>query len=117
MTGRPPVVRRLAPGEAGDAHTRALAERVRVVRVPWLTTGVAAVTLGRWILVSRDHAGDRGLLAHELVHVRQWAELGVPRFLWRYVGAYLAGRRRGLRHDAAYRAIPFEEEARRLTGR
>jgi hypothetical protein len=55
------------------------------------------------------------LLAHEVVHVRQWRQLGKTRFLRRYLGEYLANRRRGLSHDRAYRAISFEEEARRLS--
>ena len=52
------------------------------------------------------------LLVHELVHVRQWGELGVIRFLWRYLSGYLGGRWKGLGHHAAYLAIPLEVEAR-----
>lgn len=89
-------------------------ERHRVVAVPWLPLGVAGMTLGRLIVLHRDHLGDETLLRHELVHVRQWRELGVPRFLWRYLSAYVAGRLRGLGHQAAYRAIPLEVEARSL---
>ena len=44
------------------------------------------MTLGRWILLRRGHEHDRGLIAHELVHVRQWRELGAVRFLVRYLG-------------------------------
>jgi hypothetical protein len=88
-----------------------------VVVVPCLTPGVAAMTLGRLILLRSDHAGDDALLAHELVHVRQWRELGAARFLWCYLAAYAAGRRAGLGHAAAYRAIPLEAEARELAGR
>jgi Domain of unknown function (DUF4157) len=91
--------------------------RARVLLVPFLTPGVGAMTLGRLILLRRDHAGDEALLAHELVHVRQWRELGPFRFLWRYLGAYARGRRAGLGHEAAYHAIPLEVEARRLAGR
>jgi hypothetical protein len=75
------------------------------------------MTLGRVILLRRDHAGDTALLAHELVHVRQWRELGGARFLWRYLGAYFQGRAAGLGHQRAYEAIPLEVEARTLTGR
>ena len=91
--------------------------RARIVDVPWLTPGVAAMTLGPVILLRRDHATDEALLAHELVHVRQWRELGVPRFLWRYLGAYLRGRLGRLSHQEAYEAIPLEVEARSLAGR
>jgi hypothetical protein len=92
-------------------------ERARLVTVPVLTPGVAGMTLGRWILLRRGHEHDPDLVGHELVHVRQWRELGPLRFLWRYLAAYLRGRRRGLGHAEAYAAIPFEQEARALTGR
>jgi len=65
-------------------------------------------------------AGDRLQLArtieHELVHVRQWQTHGIWRFLRRYLGEYLRGRRKGLGHDEAYRAISFEVEARLIAG-
>ena len=54
------------------------------------------------------------LILHELVHVQQWAELGVLRFLWQYVSGYLRGRLTGLAHQDAYRAIPIEIAAREL---
>ena len=91
--------------------------RARIIQVPSLTPGVAAMTLGRVILLRRDHVADTALVAHELVHVRQWRELGVARFLWRYLGAYFRGRVAGLGHQQAYEAIPLEVEARRLAGR
>lgn len=92
-------------------------ERTRIVVVPRLASGVAGMTLGRWILLRRGHDRDRVLLAHELVHVRQWRELGGARFLVRYLGAYARGRMRGLGHHDAYEAIPEEREARALAGR
>ncbi len=64
--------------------------------------------------------GDRPtlarLLTHELVHVRQWAELGPVRFTVEYLSGYLAGRRQGLDHQRAYLAIPLEREARSISG-
>ena len=96
---------------------RADVARARIVDVPFLTPGVAAMTLGRLILLRHDHRGDEALLAHELVHVRQWRELGAVRFLWRYLGAYARGRAAGLGHQRAYDAIPLEVEARTLAGR
>jgi Domain of unknown function (DUF4157) len=91
-------------------------ERARLVTVPVLTPGIAGMTLGRWILLRRGHQHDHGLIAHELVHVRQWRELGPARFLVRYLGAYARGRWRGLGHQAAYEAIPLEAEARAIAG-
>ena len=92
-------------------------DRARLGRVPVLTPGIAGMTLGRWILLRRGHEHDRDLIAHELVHVRQWRELGAVRFLVRYLGAYAGGRRRGLGLQAAYEAIPLEAEARLVSGR
>jgi hypothetical protein len=73
--------------------------------------GAAAITLGRVVSVRRRFATDERLLRHELVHVRQWRELGPIRFLARYLGAYLRWRLRGYGHWAAYRRIPLEVEA------
>lgn len=80
---------------------------------------IQAMTLGRTILLdplllsaAQDRAGL--LLVHELVHVRQWHELGVVRFLWRYLTAYVRGRFDRLGHRAAYLAIPLEVEARQM---
>jgi Domain of unknown function (DUF4157) len=91
-------------------------ERARLVVVPVLTPGVAGMTLGRWVLVRRGHEHNGRLLAHELVHVRQWRELGAACFLVRYLGAYVRGRWRGLGHAAAYQSIPLEVEARADAG-
>ena len=109
---------RLTP-EARAAFTHvpaADAMRARIVIVPVLTPGVAAMTVGRLVFLRRDHERDAVLIAHELVHVQQWRELGAARFLSRYLAAYVKGRRLGLGHWAAYRAIPFEVEARARTG-
>lgn len=73
--------------------------------------GAAAITLGPVIAVRRRFLDDERLLRHELVHVRQWRNLGIAGFLVRYVGAYLRWRLRGYGHWAAYRRIPLEIEA------
>jgi len=78
---------------------------------------ISAMTLGTTIFLDPAvlTAAKRRpglLLVHELVHVRQWGELGVIRFLWRYLSSYVGGRWKGLGHHAAYLAIPLEVEAR-----
>jgi hypothetical protein len=97
-------------------------DSVRIRPAPWLVQkiwgrGIRAMTLRNTILLdplllsaAQDRAGI--LLVHELVHVRQWHDLGVTRFLWRYLTAYLTGRRDGLGHRRAYLGIPLEVEAR-----
>jgi hypothetical protein len=84
------------------------------VGYPWwlrlfVHRNVAAITLGRRIYIAEE--ATEVILRHEMVHVRQAGELGLPRFLWRYVAEYLRNRWRGMAHDAAYRAISFEVEA------
>ena len=65
-------------------------------------------------VLERDPATLGLLIVHELVHVRQWAQLGIFRFLWSYLAGYLRGRLTGLSHMAAYRAIPLEVDAREV---
>lgn len=114
-------MRRLNPQEiAGyDLVPAEIARRARVQKVPVLSPGMDGMTVGRFILVLRDddHSGHRLLLAHELVHVEQYAQLGTVRFLWRYVREYLAHLRRLRNHMQAYRAISLEVEARAVSGR
>ena len=109
---------RLTPAaQARFVHVRAIDRaRARVIVVPVLTPGVAAMTLGRFVFVRRSHERDLGLLAHELVHVEQWRELGVVRFLRVYLADYLRGRRAGMTHWVAYRAISLEADARTRAG-
>ena len=109
-------MRRLTPQEiAGyDLVPADLARRARVQKVPLLAPGMHGMTLGRLIMVLRDddRSGRRVLLAHELVHVEQYARLGVVRFLRRYVREYLVNLWRLRSHRQAYEAISLEAEAR-----
>ena len=50
-----------------------------------------------------------GLLFHELVHVEQYRQLGIPRFSELYVRGFLTG--------GSYEAIPLEVNAYTLEGR
>lgn len=70
-----------------------------------------AITLGKTVIVRPNSANKKPLMDHELVHVRQYQELGRLRFLARYVGSYLKLRVAGHGHMAAYRRIPLEIEA------
>ncbi|MFB0926461.1 MAG: DUF4157 domain-containing protein [Acidimicrobiales bacterium] len=70
-----------------------------------------ALTLGNIIFVRKRSCDHQDLMAHELVHVRQFKDLGSVRFLARYVGSYLRFRLSGYGHMAAYRRIPLEVEA------
>lgn len=110
MPGRPLTEAEIA---AYDHVPPAVRRRARVRRVPWLPPGTAAMTLGRTILVVRPvpNDGSSRLLAHELVHVDQYARRGALRFLVGYATAYLRLVVRLRSHDAAYRAIPAEIEA------
>ncbi len=76
-----------------------------------------AITIGHRIFIQPDRfddvAGGRApeLLAHELIHVEQWARLGACGFLSRYLGDYARLRLLGLSHHPAYRHIRAEWEA------
>lgn len=77
--------------------------------------GSVGITLGSLVIVRKSAARGGGfakLLAHEQVHVRQFAELGVGRFVARYLGSYARFRLRGYGHWQAYSRIPLEVEAR-----
>ena len=84
-------------------------QRASAMTVPW------AVYLDPQLLAGDVHRLG-GLIVHELVHLRQWRQLGVARFLWRYLGDYWRARRRGFSHRQAYLAISLEEEARQVSG-
>ncbi len=60
------------------------------------------------VVVSQGPFGD-GLLFHELVHVEQYRQLGIPRFAELYVRGFLAG--------GSYDSIPLEANAYILGGR
>lgn len=72
------------------------------------------MTIGRFVLLRDDHIERTGstLLAHELVHVRQFAEMGAVRFLAAYLSSYFKNLKRTRNHRQAYLDIPLEQEAR-----
>ncbi len=77
--------------------------------------GSGGITLGSLVIVRKSAARGGGfaeLLAHEQVHVRQFAELGAARFLARYLTSYARFRLRGYGHWQSYSRIPLEVEAR-----
>ena len=125
----PSVVARLGGGDPAEIVSRlglGDIDRVPIQPAPkWMVRtwrgDVAAMTLPWAIYVRHDVlAGDSlrlaGLVNHELVHVRQWQQLGTMRFLRRYLTEYLRGRQKGLGHNKAYLAISLEKEARELSG-
>lgn len=92
-----------------------LARRVSVVRIPFIPGGYQGITLGRYVLLARDVAADgtSTLLAHELVHVRQWRDQGLLGFSYRYLRDFLSNLVRTRSWKRAYRDIPAELEASR----
>lgn len=103
--------------EAYDVLPRDLARQVRVRRVRGIPGGYAGMTLGTNILLARpiDEDGTSALLAHELVHVRQWAEQGLVGFSTRYVASFGRNLSRHRRWSPAYRDVDAEREARQET--
>jgi hypothetical protein len=70
-------------------------------------SGMGAITFCD-VVVSREAFSNR-LLFHELVHVEQYRQLGIPRFSELYVRGFLNG--------GSYEAIPLEVNAYTLEGR
>jgi hypothetical protein len=68
---------------------------------------MAAITFND-VVVSHEPFSN-GLLFHELVHVEQYRQLGIPRFSELYVQGFLNG--------GSYEAIPLEVNAYTLDGR
>ena len=82
---------------------------------------VGAMTLPWGIFVRSDLLGGNRvdlarLVSHELVHVRQWQQMGIRRFLTRYLSDYWRARRQGHSHQVAYEMISLEKEAREISG-
>lgn len=93
---------------------RGLLERVTLIRVRFLPPAVDGMTLGRWVLLRGDRidVSESTLIAHELVHVRQFAELGPIRFIARYLWEYVGNLLRYRTHHQAYANISLEAQAR-----
>jgi hypothetical protein len=71
-----------------------------------LTLATAGLTLGYGIAIHASAWGERKLVVHELVHVRQYEQLGgIDAFLRRYLGECVT---RG------YPQAPMEQEAHRI---
>ena len=76
------------------------------------------MTLGPFVLLKQSPSseGFSALLAHEMVHVQQWKELGIRRFLMSYLADFAIGLKKYRSWHAAYRSIGLEVEARDLAG-
>ncbi len=95
-----------------DHVPRDVALRARLHRVRHLSPGAHGMTVGRHVMLLRGHEDRAVLVAHELVHVRQYADRGLVRFLARYLWDYAGNLVRLRNHREAYLAIPTEVEAR-----
>jgi|PersoiStandDraft_1058852.scaffolds.fasta_scaffold25071_3 hypothetical protein len=77
----------------------------RLARVVAGVCRADGVTLGRFVFLSRrGERRDLPFLAHEVAHVLQYRQRGIPRFLLEYVAGWIAG---GFR----YSKISLEREA------
>ena len=111
------------PPTKGYILNRDLAKRVRVIQMPlpdwWdpLTDGTGGLTLGRFIFLNskdpwrnRSRSGRSPLIAHELGHVRQQAQVGTIPMTLKYISDY-ARNRRHMSPDLAYHTLPDELNA------
>jgi hypothetical protein len=74
------------------------------------SASTSGMSLRYGIFIRSDRWGDRQLVCHELVHTRQYEQLGgIRRFLKPYLFEYLA--------SPGYPFGPLEQEARKLADR
>ena len=106
--------RSLTPAEVDvfDHIPRGIAVRARLYRVRHMPPHAHGMTFGRRVMLLRGHESNRKLIAHELVHVAQYAEHGHVRFLVRYLADYARNLVRLRNHRQAYLAITAEVDAR-----
>jgi hypothetical protein len=95
-----------------DLVPESVTTKVKVVPISFVPPGFVGITIGNRIMLRKGHEHKEQLLAHELVHVRQFHELGIPRFFARYLSEYARGIVKLRKLHAAYRAISLEVEAR-----
>jgi len=88
----------------------------RFVHIPFLWAD--GVTLGRYVFL-RDGFDETSshIIAHELVHVRQYRNQGVTRFLAAYFAQYAQFRFAGYPHRLAYLHLDAEHSARELVNK
>ena len=108
--------------ELAEVMPRVDPSRVPVWRAPWpmrflWPKGISAMALPWGIylapaVLERPFHDLGPLIVHELTHIEQWRRLGAIGWARSYLGDYVGGRRRGLGHHDAYRAVGLEVEAR-----
>jgi hypothetical protein len=108
------AARTLTPQEQAtfDLVPASVTSKAKVVPISFVPPGFVGITVGNRIMLRKGHEHRQQLLAHELVHVRQFHELGIPRFFARYLTEYAKGIVTLRKTHAAYRAISLEVEAR-----
>jgi hypothetical protein len=101
-----------------DVIDRPLGRTVHIINVPFVPGGYAGITFGRFVYLAKPIPpdGTSTLLAHKLVHVGQYADIGIPRYIYLYLKSFVPDLVRMKNWNQAYRAIPFEVEARQVTG-
>lgn len=92
----------------------------RAIAYSALRQRASGIALGRHVFIrptmQTDGALPLWLVVHEVTHVTQTFRDGLAPFLARYAREYARGRLRGLGDHAAYLAISYEQEARRVAG-
>lgn len=74
-----------------------------------------ALTIGQHIFYQAENRFiSNRLRNHEMKHVEQYREIGIPRFLFLYMVEYCWNRLKGLSKKESYRQISFEIEARKV---
>jgi len=96
-----------------------IAMKVRIFKIPEITKLFRGITIGRWIFLTKELPcdGKSNLIAHELVHVRQWVELGILGFLSRYLSEFFKKLIKTRNWMKSYYQISLECQAREEAAR
>jgi len=88
------------------SHNKVL--RILALGSPW----ARAIALYPFVFIKKECVGNKIIINHEKIHLRQQLELLILPFYALYGLSYLRNRLFGMSHIVAYRNILFEKEAR-----
>lgn len=102
---------------AYDFVPKNVINQVKIINIPNIMGTFKGLTIGKYIFISKKIPcdGSSHLIAHELVHVRQWNELGIIGFTVKYLSDFFSKLIKHKNWINAYSEIILESEARDIS--
>lgn len=82
-----------------------------IIYLPFDIKGWGGIALFPFIFIEKQYKGNKKIINHEKIHIRQQLELLIVPFYLLYIGFYCNNRLKGMNHNEAYYNNPFEKEA------